>query len=88
MLYFKPVFLHGIGEENAPAPADPILPTPEGTNKHRNKEGWWCDIPGAGRLASNLLSSEGGRTMSRSALVEVVNGWPLESRVSSRSCGT
>jgi hypothetical protein len=41
--------------------------------------------PGAERLASSLEMSEGGRTMSRRALGEVVSGWPPESRVSSRS---
>lgn len=32
-----------------------------------------------------LVMREGGRTMSRSALGEVVSGWPPASRVSSRS---
>lgn len=35
--------------------------------------------------ASSFVRSDGGRTMSRRALGDVVRGWPLESRVSSSS---
>jgi hypothetical protein len=43
-------------------------------------------MPGVDRFARSLEMREGGRTMSRKALGEVVSGCPPESRVSSRSC--
>ena len=77
LLYLSPALRHGIGLAKAPAPApaptpEPLPPTPS--------------EPGVATLARSLEKSEGGRTMSRRALVDVVDGWPPESSVSSRSC--
>ena len=71
--YFNPAFRQGIGDEKA-APADPG-PEPEFISVFKL-------VPAT---LSSLLRSEGGSTMSRSALRDVVKGWPPESRVSSRS---
>lgn len=42
-------------------------------------------MPGVETFANSLEKRDGGKTISRRALVEVVNGWPPESRVSSSS---
>ena len=68
VVYRRPAFLQGIGEEKGPPEPELIV-----------------EVTFAPATLRSLESKEGGRTMSRRALGYVVNGWPPESRVSSRS---
>lgn len=75
LAYLTPAFLQGIGDEKGPTGGPYVEALPP---------------PIAARFALAALSSlekrEGGRTMSRSALCDVVNGCPPESNVSSSNC--
>jgi hypothetical protein len=60
LAYRKPAFLHGIGDEKGPPPS----PAPE----------FIVEVIFVLATLRSLESREGGRTMSRSAFVDVVKG--------------
>ena len=73
LVYFKPAFRQGMGDEKAPPAA--LRPEPE----------LIVELKFAPATLSSLLRREGGNTISLSAFGAVVRGWPPESKVSSKS---
>lgn len=70
LVYRRPAFRHGIVDEKGPEAAE---------------AGLILELKLAPATLRSLLKSEGGNTISFSVLGDVVNGYPPESKVSSRS---